>query len=115
MLTQVKNSQDVFYLPQRLPVPLFQRPYVWSQAAQWEPLWSDVVRVAERQLAGDSKAEHFLGAVVLQQQPSEIGALTTRIGCLSDIRRDYLDLQGLEEAVSEDSIELEAHIRDDIS
>ena len=79
MLTQVKSPQDVFYLPQRLLVPLFQRPYVWTQEAQWEPLWSDVSRVAERLLLGDSKAEHFLGAVVLQQQLNETGTLSTRI------------------------------------
>lgn len=78
VLTQVKSPQDIFYLPQRLLVPLFQRPYVWSQEAQWEPLWSDVVRVAERLEAGDSGAQHFLGAVVVQQQPNEIGTLSTR-------------------------------------
>jgi hypothetical protein len=78
VLTQVKTPQDVFYLPQRLLVPLFQRPYVWTQEAQWEPLWTDVIRVAERLQAGDSRAEHFLGAVVLQQQPTETGTLTTR-------------------------------------
>jgi len=103
MLTQVKNSQDVFYLPQRLLVPLFQRPYVWSQEAQWEPLWSDVVRVAERQLAGDSKAEHFLGAVVLQQQPSEIGTLTTRI--IIDGQQRLTTLQLMMDAIHDRLVE----------
>jgi hypothetical protein len=41
--------------PQRLIVPLFQRRYVWNQESQWEPLWNDVIRVAERIL----KEPHF--------------------------------------------------------
>lgn len=59
-------------MPQRLLVPLFQRPYVWSEEAQWAPLWSDVERVAERMLASDLGARHFLGAVVIQQEPNTI-------------------------------------------
>jgi hypothetical protein len=35
----------VFMQPQRLVVPLFQRPYVWNEENQWEPLWNDVIRV----------------------------------------------------------------------
>ena len=31
-------------------MPLFQRPYVWSQEGQWEPLWEDVLRQEERLL-----------------------------------------------------------------
>jgi uncharacterized protein with ParB-like and HNH nuclease domain len=45
--TQVRTPQMVFMRPQRLVVPLFQRPYVWNEENQWEPLWNDVVRVAE--------------------------------------------------------------------
>ena len=45
MDTQVRTPQLVFMQPQRLIVPLFQRPYVWNQENQWEPLWKDVVRV----------------------------------------------------------------------
>ncbi len=75
MLTQVTNPQTVFYVPQRLVVPLFQRPYVWSKDAQWEPLWNDVRRLVERIEAGDNAATHFLGAVVLQNQPVPIGAM----------------------------------------
>jgi hypothetical protein len=45
MQTNVRTPTDVFNLPQRLQVPLFQRPYVWSQEKQWEPLWRDVERI----------------------------------------------------------------------
>ncbi len=78
MFTQVKTPQDIFFSPQRLVVPLFQRPYVWSQERQWQPLWDDVRRVAERFDASGQATSHFLGAIVVQQQPSEIGNLTVR-------------------------------------
>jgi len=55
----------VFMQPQRLIVPLFQRPYVWNQENQWDPLWNDVVRVADRLLRrpNDKYYPHFPGAV----------------------------------------------------
>src|ERR1043165_1869767 len=61
--TQVRTPQLVFMQPQRLIVPLFQRRYVWNQESQWEPLWSDVTRVAERLLANPTALHqpHFLG------------------------------------------------------
>jgi hypothetical protein len=77
LFTNVKSPQDVFYNPQRLLVPLFQRPYVWNRERQWEPLWQDVRRVAERLIDG-VESNHFLGAVVLQQLPNELGSLSSR-------------------------------------
>lgn len=67
-------------MPQRLVVPLFQRPYVWNLEHQWEPLWEDVVRVADRRLTKplDRHAPHFLGAVVLQQVPNPTGLMQER-------------------------------------
>jgi hypothetical protein len=81
METQVRTPQGVFNQPQRLMVPLFQRPYVWSLESQWQPLWADVVRVAERILKrpGDKQQPHFLGAVVLQQVQKSTGHLQERI------------------------------------
>jgi hypothetical protein len=78
MLTDVRTPHDIFFSPQRLLVPLFQRPYVWSQEGQWAPLWEDVKRVADRVVLGQQPVPHFLGAVVLQQQPSAIGNLAVR-------------------------------------
>jgi hypothetical protein len=76
METQVRTPQAVFMMPQILEVPLFQRPYVWSRESQWEPLWHDVARVAERLLIEPkTAAPHFLGAVVLQKRPYPIGSL----------------------------------------
>lgn len=80
METQVRTPQLVFMQPQRLLVPLFQRPYVWNQESQWEPLWNDVARVAERvrRAPVEKQQPHFLGAVVLQQVQNSTGLLQAR-------------------------------------
>jgi Protein of unknown function DUF262 len=80
METQVRTPQMVFMQPQRLVVPLFQRPYVWNEENQWEPLWNDVVRVTDRVLNGplEKHHPHFLGAVVLQQVQKQTGQMQER-------------------------------------
>lgn len=80
METQVRTPQMIFMQPQRLIVPLFQRPYVWNEENQWEPLWNDVIRVAERLLKQPDERHqpHFLGAVVLQQVQNPIGLMQAR-------------------------------------
>ncbi len=80
MDTQVRTPQVVFTLPQRLVVPLFQRPYVWDVDKQWTPLWKDVTRVAARlcNQPGELPQPHFLGAVVFQQVSKPIGVLQER-------------------------------------
>lgn len=77
MLTQVKTPRDTFFMPQRLVVPPFQRPYVWTQEGQWEPLWEDIRRLADKVVAREAHVSHFLGAIVLQQQQGEVGTLST--------------------------------------
>jgi hypothetical protein len=61
-------------------VPSFQRPYVWTEEDQWQPLWEDVQRVTEAVIESDGDtaaldriAGHFLGAVVLKQLESPAG------------------------------------------
>lgn len=81
MDTQVRTPQAIFMQPQRLLVPLFQRPYVWNEELQWEPLWKDLERVADRLLQsapGAPQAPHFLGAVVLQQLQNQTSDLQQR-------------------------------------
>jgi len=75
MKTDVVKPQDIFYNPTRLTVPLFQRPYVWSQQEQWEPLWQDIVRLIAVIDGHNHGATHFLGAIVIQQIPSKLGGL----------------------------------------
>ncbi len=59
-------------------IPVFQRPYVWSEDEQWQPLWDDVVRVVEAALDGSAveASSHFLGAVVLKTLTSTAGEPT---------------------------------------
>ena len=82
MHTDILTPKDLFQKEVRYTIPPFQRPYVWSQDDQWEPLWEDVRNVAENYLeelerSGDDGVEaeqktspHFLGAVVLKQVPT---------------------------------------------
>lgn len=65
---------DLFQRQRRYVVPLFQRPYVWKQEEQWEPLWQDIAGRAEAVLERDARGtrsdkvgNHFLGAIVLNQ------------------------------------------------
>ena len=79
MHTDILNPKDLFLKPVCYTIPPFQRPYVWTQDEQWEPLWDDVRNVAENYLeelarsggnSGEAEEQikpHFLGAVVLQQ------------------------------------------------
>ena len=58
-------------------VPNYQRLYVWSEEDQWEPLWADVLDIANglianspdqdfSRAASDAADAHFLGAVVFK-------------------------------------------------
>ncbi|MFD4769915.1 DUF262 domain-containing protein [Streptomyces niveus] len=56
-------------------IPIFQRPYVWDQEANWLPLWKDIRTATEEfeaeQHSPSSQQDprtYFLGAVVLQQR-----------------------------------------------
>jgi hypothetical protein len=60
---------ELFERERRYLVPLYQRPYVWNEADQWEPLWLDIAEKADTLLdpsgSHDGPRNHFLGAVVL--------------------------------------------------
>jgi hypothetical protein len=75
MLAEALTPADIFGYHVRYVVPLFQRPYVWNRRDQWEPLWADVRAVAEKLLRGQP-ARHFFGAVVVEQAPTPVGAVT---------------------------------------
>lgn len=71
MKTDLTTPQGIFGMPQHLTVPIYQRPYVWTQEDQWAPLWSDIRRLTEHRLENPgSSATHFLGAVVTQDAPA---------------------------------------------
>ena len=71
MQTSYATIADIFGLPRRYTVPLFQRPYVWERRAQWEPLWADVQRLADATRAGGNPQPHFLGSIVLEEVTSQ--------------------------------------------
>ena len=78
MDTFKRTPLELFSLPQHFLVPLFQRPYVWRQEEQWEPLWKDICRVVDvRMNAPHLSAKHFLGAVVLQAHEASLVRLNT--------------------------------------
>lgn len=73
-----RTPLQLFNLPQHFVIPLFQRPYVWKEAEQWEPMWKDIRRVAELRIAEPRlDATHFLGAVVIQSHEAQSKRLTT--------------------------------------
>jgi Uncharacterized conserved protein len=97
----------LFSAPVRYLIPLFQRPYVWSQEKQWEPLWADVASVAEAILGSSDPASvppHFLGAVVVEQQRGQVGFIPS--WHVIDGQQRLTTLQLLLDAVQEVAEEL---------
>ena len=73
-----RTPLQLFNLPQHFVIPLFQRPYVWKEEEQWEPLWKDIRRVAELRLSQPHlNPQHFLGAIVLQAHDAGSNRVTT--------------------------------------
>lgn len=78
METFKRTPLQLFNLPQHFVIPLFQRPYVWKEDEQWEPLWKDIRRVAELRINEPHlNPQHFLGAVVLQAHDAGSNRVTT--------------------------------------
>ena len=76
MQAETRTMTQLFQLDVRYLIPLYQRPYVWTEEQQWAPLWDDIVTVAEHFLAEGASSKppsHFLGAIVIQQQDNPPG------------------------------------------
>jgi hypothetical protein len=90
MQADALTPRDLFDLTVCYEIPPFQRPYVWTEEDQWQPLWDDIVKVTETLLElpdGSDLGEltgHFLGAVVLKSRDTPAGAVS---------RRDVIDGQ----------------------
>ena len=90
MEARITTLRELFQKDVRYLVPPFQRPYVWNQEEQWEPLWEDVRNTAERYLEALAAADgqsataeagtrvHFLGAVVAQQRLTSAAEIEAR-------------------------------------
>jgi hypothetical protein len=79
MKTDTLRFRDLLQKDIRLVVPLFQRPYVWNQSDQWEPLWDDIRNIAEDLLHDRFRRPHFLGAIVLEQVKTGAGEVEQRL------------------------------------
>lgn len=77
MDTKALTPRELFDGTVCYEIPPFQRPYVWNEEDQWQPLWSDIERVAgalEDARDGQGQvAPHFLGAVVIKQLVAAAG------------------------------------------
>lgn len=78
MEAKALTPRDLFDGKVTFEIPPFQRPYVWTEEEQWQPLWDDVARIADASLRAEnvdlgSSTQHFLGAVVVKQLSSGAG------------------------------------------
>ncbi|WP_405914691.1 DUF262 domain-containing protein [Streptomyces sp. NBC_00728] len=109
MDTKSMTLRELFGPDQRLVVPVFQRPYVWSEDRNWRPLWEDVTALVQRRLAGEEVHPHFLGAVVLDQMPTPTGSMPARQ--VIDGQQRLTTLQVLLAAVRDVARRLDVHDR----
>ncbi|MFE3200740.1 DUF262 domain-containing protein [Embleya sp. NPDC059237] len=100
-----KTLHGLFGADLRLVVPVFQRPYVWTEDRNWRPLWEDVAALVHRRLSGEEVHPHFLGAVVLDQLPTPTGSMPARL--VIDGQQRLTTLQILLAAVRDVARELE--------
>ncbi len=91
MKADTLTLKQVFSKDIRYVVPMFQRPYVWSQTKHWEPLWEDVRTTTERLMreladedavsaahAEETTIPHFLGAIVVDHIPGQVKDVEAR-------------------------------------
>ena len=80
MKPETRTVTQLFGLDVRYVVPLYQRPYVWEQEKQWDPLWDDILTLLDHQESANGQHySHFLGAVVLDHTtplPGEVPEFT---------------------------------------
>ena len=77
MKPETHTVQQLFERDVRYTVPLYQRPYVWSEDSQWAPLWDDITALLQHQESGDVSGlwTHFLGAIVLELEQTVPGQI----------------------------------------
>ena len=82
MDADIQTLSGLFGDPISYRIPVFQRPYAWTKEKQWQPLWSDARRIADRLLGAEPDEiipPHFMGAIVLQLQSAKSGRVVKRI------------------------------------
>ena len=93
------SPQALFGKPVRYEILEFQRPYVWDETQQWEPLWEDVSNLAEEYREKGTAPRHFMGAVVLQQRPHTSTGVEIRV--VVDGQQRLTTIQLLLDAIQE--------------
>ncbi len=78
MEANARNLERIFDSTVSYQIPLFQRPYVWNEDKNWQPLWEDIQDLLDRNISKGRSRAHFLGAVVLEQINSHTGSIETR-------------------------------------
>ena len=68
----------IFDRTERLEAPIFQRPYVWKQEENWEPLWESIKNICDRRFENKQTRPHFFGTIVLDQVGTPTGKLPAR-------------------------------------
>ena len=72
MKSETVTVHGIYQDRRQYRVPFYQRHYVWNEEEQWSPLWDDVQAKAEARLADpENSVPHFLGAIVLEPQPTD--------------------------------------------
>ncbi|MCY4475939.1 MAG: DUF262 domain-containing protein [Chloroflexi bacterium] len=98
----VRTPEELFKNDIHYQIPRFQRRYVWNEDRHWKPLWKDVSSIAEKLSVGEHPGPHFLGAVVLQDVPTEVGEVRAKL--VVDGQQRLTTLQLLIDAVDKSSL-----------
>jgi hypothetical protein len=109
MDADTRKAQDIFKGSDRYLVPAYQRPYIWQEEKQWQPLWDDLEKLADSNLEG-AVITHFLGAVVLKQESTSPGGFTEWSVIDGQQRLTTLQLlfSAMAQAAEEDNVPVEA-------
>ena len=102
MEAKLMGLNDLFNFDVSYRIPEFQRPYAWSEE-QWEALWDDVQKVAEKILRAPDSPDvlpHFLGAIVVQPRSSDTQFNEVRPVLVVDGQQRLTTLQLLMKAIS---------------
>ena len=104
MQTGILSVQRLFDREVHYAVPLYQRPYVWNEEEQWQPLWDDLCPLAEMVAEGKEGRAHFLGASVQEVIPVPAG--TTEVRRVIDGQQRMTTLQILLKAYRDVAVAL---------
>ncbi len=86
MEAHIKTLEELFEPLVQYAAPTHQRRYAWGEERQWEPLWKDLLWVAERLLPRPAEPvpPHFLGPIVIASGTHEESGV---------VRHDVIDGQ----------------------